>query len=295
MIKLKNTLLYICLCTILLSAVGCSLSNNLYFATSEIETSKTDTVQDIQVENVLIEPAYSEADTNRDKPKLDREQILQLAYPYVSGESLNRAVFNISDWPDMLYLRETAFIGSNNDNLLKVTPLEIRIIPGSSVPLNYNPVDDITKTKPETFPDSLRQFPGKPVVFIPPNISLVMVRIETDPSIGRWVGQDDYPGTTAGAFFECPEQGTDFLYNPEKFRLSYPGVGESPVYVDVESEYWLGDYQPVGTTLRGDCPSSGWLYFYVPSMDIVPNNLWMEYIGGRQAHQLAFWTMTDRP
>lgn len=293
----RITIIYTVSAVLILGSISCSLGRGLDPDTPDEAAAEQEFRIEGEESSAENELAQIEEPIEIKPPILQSGYLLELAIPSVTGSSLNRAVYdNISEWPDMLYLNESAGIGKDKNALVSITPVDVRIVNGRKVPVNYNPVDDIIKTEPAVLSRQLRGFYGKPIVFIPPNTSLVMVRIETNPSIGRWVGQDEYPGTTAGPTFECPDVQIDYSYDPNKFRISYPEVGEARVFVDIDGEYWLDDFQPVGWwSPSGTCPASGWLYSYLPTLTLDPNQLWLEYVGGTQKNQLAFWTLTTRP
>jgi hypothetical protein len=277
---------------LLLGITACTISGTQEPASEDSSSVETVSSNDEQEPLIINNGEMAEIYFNRQSPLITIPVQIKMAYPSDTLDYLERVSgSNINEWPEMKYLGETVDIGEEVENQISVTPIEIRIIPGSNVPLTYSPVLDITRTEPQTAPRNWGGLRGKPIVFIPPNSSLVMIRIETNPSIGSWVGQDEYPGTTTGAFFECPDTGVRFDYSSSKYRLSYPTLGESEVKLDVDGYYWLGEYQPLGF----GCPASGWLYFYMPSMELNPGELWLEYLGGASKNELAFWTMTDRP
>jgi hypothetical protein len=218
-------------------------------------------------------------------PDLGVQQRIALAYPRVdvgnlarvgSREALNRSVADdVSEWPAMMYMGESAGIGN-----VAVTPQEVRIVAGSTVPRAYSPEGDRAVDAPTGSPPGIRGQDNRPVLVIPAGASLVMVRIETDPSVGRWLG----PG-----HFSCPDGSTsDWGYAPGNFRLSYPGLGEA----EAESGlFWFGEFQYPAF----GCPADGWLYFIVAERDIDRSRLWLEYVAGTQPGDLAFWTLTGRP
>jgi hypothetical protein len=219
-------------------------------------------------------------------PQPSTSRSLLLAYPAVDvhklgPETLSRAIHaNISDWPAMEYLGELAQIEGAGYEPVSVRPTEIRIVRGSSIPMSYSPELDIGKPEPNGSPGWYRGSLDKPVLFIPPNASLVMVKLETLPSPGQWAGPGEY---------QCPDDGTRWGYRPSEFRLGYPGLGETRV--ELGGDFWFGDYQAPGL----GCPGNGWLYFIILGLDVDPSLLWLEYIGGTEVGQLAFWTLTERP
>lgn len=144
----------------------------------------------------------------------------------------------------------------------------------------YSPEGDEMVAAPEGSPGWITGQLDRPVMVIPPNASLVIVRIETIPSLGDWAG----PGT-----YVCPEDQTEWRYRATNFRLGYPGLGEALVHIGGD-RFWFGEYQGVGYA----CPGSGWLYFIVAEIDVDPSLLWLEYVGGTELEELAFWTLSVR-
>ncbi len=219
-------------------------------------------------------------------PQLMTADRLVLAYPMVTARGT--ALFDVSraingdvrKWPEMRFLEEYELIGGVGYEPVSVRPVEIRIVRGSSTPMSYSPELDISKPEPNGSPAWYRGLLDKPVLFIPPNASLVMVRIETNPSPGVWAG----PGV-----YQCPDDGTRWAYRPSGFRLGSPGLGETQV--ELGGYFWFGEYQAPSD----QCPGNGWLYFIVPGLDVDPSLLWLEYIAGTDVGQLAFWTLTERP
>jgi hypothetical protein len=215
-------------------------------------------------------------------PELGVPERVTLAYPPVDfglyGSDLNRAVYGDAyDWPEMRYLGEDARVGN-----VSIRPVEFRVVRGSSVPMAYSPEGDEMVPAPEGSPSWMRQQWNRPVLVIPPSASLVMVRIETTPSVGQWSS----PGV-----YQCPENDTtEYEYSGKDFRMAFPGLGEAPVQLTGD-EFWFGEYQSIGS----GCPGSGWLYFVVAEMDVDPSQLWLEHIRWARPGGRAFWTLSGRP
>jgi len=183
----------------------------------------------------------------------------------------------VVEWPEMLYLGEEGQVGD-----VWVRPTEIRVVRGSSVPMAYSPEGDEMVRASDGSPKGIRGHRNRPVLVVPPNASLVMVRIETSPSVGTWTGPGDYV---------CPaNDATEYGYDPGSFRLAYPSLGETPVQLSW-GDWWFGEYQPVGH----ECPGIGWLYFVVATMDVDPGLAWLEYARSGMPGDLGFWTLTARP
>ncbi|MBM3121946.1 MAG: hypothetical protein FJZ97_07130, partial [Chloroflexi bacterium] len=156
---------------------------------------------------------------------------IALAYPALGPRSLmeSRAFWGSdSEWPEMLFLGESGALQDEGRRSLgqtwelSITPTEIRIVPGADVVMMYWVERDELRRVPDGEPQELRGLPDQPVVFIPPNSSLVMVRVTTDPSGGNWVGPNSY---------ECAEEETDWDYSPDWFLMGYPELGEAPVHI----------------------------------------------------------------
>jgi hypothetical protein len=151
----------------------------------------------------------------------------------------------------------------------------------------YSPEHDEMVDAPTGSPGWARQQPVRPGLVMPPNASLVMVRIETDPSLGeeRWL---------TDTVFVCGEDRISpsaFDYQGNKYRVSYPGLGELPLLPGSE-RYWFGEDQGIGDSF---CPESGWMYFVVPGLEVDPSLLWLEYMAGTESGELAFWTLAEMP
>ena len=125
-------------------------------------------------------------------PELQVRERLALAYPRVDvawglSDSSRATDGDTSVWPEMRYLGEEGPIGS-----VTVTPQEIRIVPGRSIPMLYSPEHDEMVDAPTGSPSWDERPPDRPGLVIPPNASLVMVRIETDPALGHWAGRGQF-------------------------------------------------------------------------------------------------------
>ena len=56
----------------------------------------------------------------------------------------------------------------------------------------YSPEQDEMVDAPTGSPSSVEACRDRPGLVIPPNASLVMVRIETDPALGHWAGKGQF-------------------------------------------------------------------------------------------------------
>jgi hypothetical protein len=271
-------------------ALGCSLATGAARQASDVVGALGDTLgaaQEGAAPSGDASRGGSGANTaERMSPQLSVGEVLSLAYPRVDEGGIrrvSRAVNgNLSDWPEIGYLGEEIQIGEVGYDPVAVRPVEVRIVQGDSVPLSYSPELDVTRPWPDGSPRSIRGRLDRPIMVIPPNGSLVMVKIETTPSVGRWVGPGDY---------QCPEgEERDWDYRADDFYLAYPGLGEAWNVIEGD-QFWFGEYQWPGY----GCPGDGWLYFTVAGVGLDPSQLSLEHVSGEKPGEVAVWTLTDRP
>jgi len=229
------------------------------------------------------EPTTAAGGEGQTAPEVQVQERLVLAYPRVDvGRGLSEASRatdgDTSAWPEMRYLGEESRIG-----LVTVTPEEIRIVRGRSIPMLYSPEHDEMVDAPTGSSREMRQWPGRPGLLIPPYASLVMVRIATDPALGHWAGR--------GQFVCADEETSKLHYNNSFYRISYPGLGGMP-FIPQSDRFWFGEYQGVTGSA---CPESGWMYFFISGLDMDPSLVWLEYVAGTEPGELAFWTLSGRP
>ena len=229
------------------------------------------------------EPTTAAVGEGQTAPELQVQERLVLAYPRVDvGRGLSEASRatdgDTSAWPEMRYLGEESRIG-----LVTVIPEELRIVPGRSIPMLYSPEHDEMVDAPTGSPPGVRGLRDRPGLVIPPNASLLMVRIDADPSLGHWAGKGQ---------FVCADENTSRFHNNSSFyRISYPGLGGRPL-IPQSDRFWFGEYQGITGSA---CPESGWMYFFISGLDVDPSLLWLEYVAGTEPGQLAFWTLSGRP
>jgi hypothetical protein len=227
-------------------------------------------------------------------PSFTNQERLALLFPHTNVylKDLDRLVYgNELNWPDMRYMNEGAYLLGRT-----IIPIEIRIVPAGNTVKGYNPVTEELSEAIEYIKHVIGNGfrpPTLEVVFIPPGGSLVMVQIDVQAS-----GSD--PSFSCGQDYEGPRG--------DAFRISYPGLGEhenayQPEYGNIYSvAYTLGDFNSPFI----NCLDDGWLYFYLPTLDVDPSLLWLEFIqtvdkkdtvtGERYSDTiLSFWTLTDRP
>ncbi|MEJ2550558.1 MAG: hypothetical protein P8Z42_00880 [Anaerolineales bacterium] len=224
-------------------------------------------------------------------PNLSFEERLSRAIPRtnVDRKDLDRLVYgNQLDWPEMRYLNEGVTLLGRT-----VTPIDFQIFPGGDTVSVYSPRDGQLYTDAlwyitEVLENGQRAFDA---VMIPPGGSLVMVQIEIEPPISN-------PDETCGSSYEGPRG--------DSFRIAYPGLGEhavayTPLY-PYSGGYKLQEYAAPFV----DCPDDGWLYFYIPTLEADPANIWLEFVQSTAWYdertgepivgtKLAFWTLTERP
>ena len=216
-------------------------------------------------------------------PALHVQERLALAYPPVDvtwglSDSSRAADGDTSVWPEMRYLGEEGQIGG-----VTVTPQEIRLVRGRSIPMLYSPEHDEMVDAPTGSPPAVGGLRDRPGLVIPPNASLVMVRMDADPALGYWAGR--------GQFVCSDKDASRFHYNNSFYRISYPGLGGRP-FIPQSDRYWFGEYQGITGSA---CPESGWMYFFISGLDVDPSLLWLEYVAGTEPGELAFWTLSGRP
>lgn len=211
-------------------------------------------------------------------PDLSIQERIALALPprdvtWISD--LNRLVHgNQLDWPEMKYLNESTELRGRT-----VTPVELRIVPaGNSVQAYHPSTGEMINAESILESNVMRDRPSTiDFLFIPPGGSLIMVKIEVRPSV-TCTGEVQGP------------RGNDF-------RVAYPGFGEQELaykpsirFID-QLPYEFGEYN----SILVDCLNDGWLYFYLPSLEIDPTDLWLEYVSeAPKPTELGFWTLTTR-
>jgi hypothetical protein len=289
----KGTRAWLVLASAVVLAVACSLAQNT--GAGLWGRALSDAESKVPTEGALPGGGDDGQGTGAEprQPELDAQLQIALAYPALGPRSLmeSRAFWGSdSEWPEMLFLGESGTLQDEGRRSLgqtwelSITPTEIRIVPVGDVVMMYWVERDELRRVPDGEPLELRSLPDQPVVFIPPNSSLVMVRVTTDPSGGRWVAPNSY---------ECAEEETDWDYSPDLFLMGYPELGEAPVHIGGDAVrgnfgYWFGEYQGAGE----GCPGDGWLYFFVPAQGLDPSLLWLEYVS---SDEVLFWTMAQRP
>jgi len=229
-------------------------------------------------------------------PSFTHQERLSYIFPHtnVYDKDLDRVVYgNDLNWPDMRYLNEGAYLLGRT-----ITPIDFLIIPAGNTVKAYDPNTGELFEAIEYIEQVIehgRRPPTLEVVFIPPGGSLVMVQIdveasETDPE------------------FICGDTSSYEGPRGDSFRISYPGLGEhenayTPEYGKGNTiAYTLGDFDAPFI----DCLDDGWMYFYLPTLEVDPSQLWLEFIqmvdgansytGERYSDTaLSFWTLSDRP
>jgi len=232
----------------------------------------------IVAQKISSSPVVSSISVLKDdfSPRLSPRERLALAFPStrVGFENfMNRLVYNdIEKWPQMRYVGEYAQIGGKN-----VTIMDVKVVQGGSVTKAYAPETGQMGNALRGTTDF--RLSKMPVLIIPPEASLVMVRIEVDQPWGYMSDEGQYICT----YHDEP--------NGSNFRLAYPGLGETDVrntFFHTDPLYEFGEFNSPNIM----CLGNGWLYFYIAKLEVDPTKLWLEYI---HHEDIAFWTLTERP
>lgn len=210
-------------------------------------------------------------------PDLSTQERISLGLPARDipwGSELNRLVQgNDLDWPEMHYLNESIELRFNT-----ITPTDVRIVPAGNTVQIYNPATEEMLDATSILANN--EMKNRPRVidflFIPPGGSLIMVEIKVDPGVSCSMDDNSNP------------------FSGDDFRISYPGLGEHQIAYSPffgYSSYEFGEYN----SIYSDCPNDGWLYFYLPSLEIDPSKLWLEHISEHpEPVQMGFWTLVSR-
>lgn len=201
----------------------------------------------------------------------------------VPNQPFNRLVHgNPIDWPPMRYLGEGVTVRGRT-----LTPTEVRVVPGQHTLVAYAPYLDEGIPADHLMEGNRYTHQRPPIsisLFIPPGASLVMVHLELDPAAGHW---DPELGTV------CDEDPYDGPL-PTALRLSYPGLGEHglPDSGTGCTPSFCPYHFAEMTQPPYACPYTGWYYFYLPTLEIDPAQLWLAYV---TTDELVFWTLAARP
>jgi hypothetical protein len=174
------------------------------------------------------------------------------------------------EWPEMKYLRESAYILYRGTT---ITPVDTLFYESGPVVQYYNPQEGYAIDAPTGLPPS-RQGRTLPAVMVPPNSSLVLVHLDAtydEPCTNTIAGETLWFGN---------------------FAISYPGLGASKIVI-LDSFYHseLGEFGSVDQY----CTESGWAYFLVPGVSLDPTRLWLEYLELSDVEDIAIWSLSERP
>jgi len=215
-----------------------------------------------------------------DEPVMSPAERAQLAFPgfLAGGETTGpfpgRLMSNgFADWPAMRYIGDSAEIADKT-----FTVSEVRLVVGSERPMAYEPARGRKRFAPEGLRTNLLDFSQNTEVFIPPNSTLVLVRVEVEPEAV------ERPPGEAG----CETPGERDYGN--SLRVSYQGLGEVNV-LRTSSDENFGQFD--SPTMY--CLSRGWVYFHIGSLAIDESQLWFEIVDAEFDRDVALWTLTSAP
>ncbi len=216
----------------------------------------------------------------QEPPVIDPVERTQLAFPGFRSGGESIGLFpgrmmsqDFDDWPPMLHIGDSAEIAGKTFTVKEVLP-----VPGSDRSMAYEPATGRKRFAPEGLRTNLFDFSKNTEVFIPPNSTLVMVKIDVEPeAVERPQGQ-------AG----CETQGErDYA---DVLRMSYNSLGETKILLTDRDEYFGGYRSP-----RIYCITCGWLYFHIGSLVVNESQLWFEIIDTDFESDLAIWKLTTSP
>jgi len=216
----------------------------------------------------------------QEPPVVDPAERMQLAFPGFRPGGENTGLFpgrlmsqDFDDWPPMLHIGDSAEIAGKT-----FTVKEILLVPGSDRSIAYEPATGKKRFAPEGLCTNLFDFSRNIEVYIPPNSTLVMVRIDVEPeAVERPQGQ-------AG----CETQGERDYGG--LLRISIERSGETTVLRTSSDENFSQFASP---TIY--CLSSGWLYFHIGVITYDPSQLWFEIVDQEFKPNLAIWGLTVSP
>jgi hypothetical protein len=213
-------------------------------------------------------------------PVLDPVERIQLAFPGFRSGGERTGLFpgrlmsqDFDDWPLMLHIGDSAEIAGKT-----FTVKEILLVPGSDRSIAYEPATGRKRYAPEGLRTNLFDFSKNTEVFIPPNSTLIMVKVNISPEALL------PPPTQIG----CQTPGERDYGN--MIRISYPHVGESTAIRTSHAENFGGFASP---TLS--CLTSGWFYFHIGNMTLNQSKMWFEIMDEEYDSDAAVWTLTSAP
>jgi hypothetical protein len=246
----------------------------LFFAAQAVGTARADIIlgrgKEIRV--------TGDAPQQTVPPTMTTEERVLIAFPdfQPGGETTDmlpgRLMSNgFTDWPPMRYVGDSADIAGKT-----FTVREVKLVPGSNRPMAYEPATGRKRQAPQGLRTNLFDFSKNTEVFIPPNSTLVMVKVDVEPE-----AIEPPPG-----FAGC--ETADERDYASVLRISYAGLGETQVILTDRDENF-GSYR----SPRIYCLTSGWLYFHIGTLSIDQCQLWLEIIDGEFDRDLAIWTLTS--
>jgi hypothetical protein len=206
-------------------------------------------------------------------PVIDPVERMRTAFPGFQSGGESTGLFpgrlispDFDDWPPMLHIGDSAEIAGKT-----FTVKEVLLVPGSDYSMAYEPATGRKRYAPEGLRTNLFDFSKNTEVFIPPNSTLVMVKIEVVP-------EAQMHQTEAVCLAPNERDYANF------FRLSYPELGELPVILTTEDEYF-GEY----SSPTHYCITTGWNYFVLNSLNITPSKIWFEIVDEEFQRELSIW------
>ena len=178
---------------------------------------------------------------------------------------------DFTDWPPMRYVGDSAYIAGKI-----FTVREVKLVPGSNRPMAYEPATGRKRLASQGQRTNLFDFSKNTEVFIPPNSTLVMVKVDVEPEA------IEPPPGFAGC--KTPDE-RDYA---NVLRISYAGLGETQVILTDRDENF-GSYR----SPRIYCLTSGWLYFHIGTLIVDQSQLWLEIIDREFDRDMAIWTLTS--
>ncbi len=217
-----------------------------------------------------------------ESPALPSAERIRLAFPgFHPGATQSTGLFpgrvvdqDFAAWPPMRYLGDSALIAGKT-----FTVQEAMLVPGERYAIVYEPATGNRRAAPEGLRTNLFDFSKNTGVFIPPNSTLVMVKIDVEPE--------------ADSFRQPKWQAVRHLVNELRkvLRVSYPGYGESSVISLSRSAENFGEFH----SPTHYCLTDGWSYFHVSSLDVDSDYLWFEIVDGEVELAIAIWTLAPTP
>ena len=167
----------------------------------------------------------------------------------------------LTGWPVLNPLGVSVTVGEKT-----LVIKDFKIVPGFQVAAAFAPATEQMqeiKTSLSYVGDDWNQ------VFIPPDSSLVMVKVNVQPE----------------------SSGSCMDFRSYRWTISYPNFPATEAWYFSKNER-LGNYPTADT----NCLTSGWLYFYLPTLTVDPEQVWImvdAHIPGM--HSLGIWKLSQKP